>query len=746
MFRIMPLRLYGGIPVSYRKAFKNSLTYLIFPLAAVWLELMLHIKIRAELIYSPIYIAFAISAGLLIGLVPSFLRGKAEKAVRIIFLFLMWLIFSAESVGYYILQAFYPVSSLGTAAENRLYDYMDIILITIRKNILYLLILFVPVLVGILLPAKSEEISVKADTQKDQKKQKSQKDQKKQKDKKEQKKQNSKDKKKNRKNQNTAEKRYGLMFRLLAAILIVMASLVFHYTGILLTRLDWGGGDMAPSRLYQLDEYLDIQVERLGLITMLRLDVLHTLDPSTVAAPDMSFIPEDDGLNGLDPVTDDQPEEDPVDRSPHISDADLQGLMSCGNSEVEWIASYMNSVKPTRKNEYTGMFEGYNVIFLCLEAFSGSAINEELTPTLYKLSNECFVFNNFYTPLYYGSTNAGECQNLLGLYPKQGSPMSLEESGRLGINCYFSLGPQLAKKGYHNIGFHNGWDMYGRETTMANLGYYDWYYLGNGMEAETWSNGDYRWPQRDTFMIETTTDRYLYEEGPFNAYYMTISGHTPYSWGWIAEQYEEELAAYDWSESTKQYVATAMEVDRALAALLQRLEEAGQLEKTLIVAVADHIPYTAVESVGELMGKDLGTSEDAIYCNERYLDTEVYRNTLIMWTGSMQERVEVDKVCTQVDILPTLLNLLGVDYDSRMLPGSDMLSEAPGLVIFYSKCWRSDNGFYNSYTEEFTLNEGLSFSETAVEKYVESMNRVVDCKRYLTPMILATDFYDWAFG
>ena len=81
-----------------------------------------------------------------------------------------------------------------------------------------------------------------------------------------------------------------------------------------------------------------------------------------------------------------------------------------------------------------------------------------------------------------------------------------------------------------------------------------------------------------------------------------------------------------------------------------------------------------------------------------------------------------------------------------MLAGSDMLSNDPGLVIFYSKSWRSDNGYYNSFTQEFTLNDGLKLSDEAVENYVEVMNKVVDCKRNMTTMILATDFYELALG
>ncbi len=679
---------------------------MIIPLAAAWSEIAIHFRMQTEPQFCPLYIVFALSAGFFFSLIHAVLNGKAEKTVRIITLFLIWLIFAAESVGYMILQEYYPVSSLGTAAENRLYDYLDIIVSTVKQETVYLLILIVPFIIGCVLPAR-DLISPKSE--------------------------------KSGKKRNTGE---GLKAgkRIVALICALLFMFGFHYLGKWMLNLDWGGGDLTPEKLYYMDENLELQEERLGLLTMLRLDIIHTLFPDTVTVPDISQIPEETEPEPAEPIP------DPVDRSPHVMDVDLDSLSESSNSKVAWLASYMNTVKPTKKNDYTGIFNGYNVVFLSLEAFSGAAISKELTPTLYKLSNECFVFNNFYTPLYYGSTNAGECQNLLGLYPKQGSPMSLQESGRLGTNCYFSLGPQLSKLGYHNIGFHNGWEMYDRAETMWNLGYSDWYYLANGLKAEKTASGNYKWPQRDTFMIENTLDMYVNDSVPFNAYYMTISGHTPYSWSWVALQYKDELADYDWSSTTKAYVATVMEVDSALAALLKGLEEAGQLDRTLIVAVADHIPYTGVEILGELTGNYYGTSDMARNCNERYLDTEVYRNTLIMWTGSMKERVEINKVCTQVDILPTVLNLLGLEYDSRMLPGTDMLSSDPGLVIFYSKSWRSDNGLYNSFTQEFTQREGLHMSDEAIQAYVDKMNKIVECKRDMTQLILQTDFYDLVFS
>lgn len=73
-------------------------------------------------------------------------------------------------------------------------------------------------------------------------------------------------------------------------------------------------------------------------------------------------------------------------------------------------------------------------------------------------------------------------------------------------------------------------------------------------------------------------------------------------------------------------------------------------------------------------------------------DYNLYKNTLIMWTGSMTEPVQVDKVCCQVDILPTISNLLGLEYDSRMLSGTDILSDSTPLVAFNSGSWLTRSG------------------------------------------------------
>ena len=107
----------------------------------------------------------------------------------------------------------------------------------------------------------------------------------------------------------------------------------------------------------------------------------------------------------------------------------------------------------------------------------------------------------------------------------------------------------------------------------------------------------------------------------------------------------------------------------------------------------------------------------------------------------MTEPVPVDKVCCQVDILPTLSNLLGLEYDSRMLAGRDILSDSEGLVVFSSRSWKSDRGFYDRYAQRFTPAPGVEMTEEEQETYVAATKKRVGYLLDSTPMIIENDFY-----
>lgn len=668
---------------------------LYLPLLLVYLEVVLHLATGNAMTYFPIYLLFSLSAGSLLALLPILLPPLAGRILTVLLSFLLTLLFAAELIAKHTLQAYYPLSTLETAAGNRLSDYAGVILPATAAALPLLLVFFLPTL--LLWPLFRWGLA-----------------------------------------QGQPPRR--------SAALFAAGAVAFHLLGLAVVHAPWPG-DLTPAKLYRSDTNFDDQVEQLGLVTMLRLDVKHMLFPAK-AGLDSDF----DGLDGLDSSGDGSGgdtsavEEQPViDTSPNVMDVDLESLAAnAPNEDVSWLANYFSSASPTRKNEYTGMFKGYNVIQLVIEGFSGYAIDPELTPTLYKLANEGFVFNNYYTALHYTSTSNGECQTLLGLYPKNGNPITMKRTGALGTNAYFSLAQQLGREGYQVLGYHGNYDMYGRQASHTNLGY-TWKQFGTGLDVDTTSSGEIAWPARDTQVIENSVDDYINSTEPFHVYYLTISGHMPYSNNRIVQPYLDQVRALPYSQTTQNYMATVMEVDRALELLLQKLEEAGKLDKTLIIATGDHIPYSNAGVLEELSGRTFGNSKDLEALNESAIDFDVYKNTLILWSASMEEPVQVDKPCCQVDILPTVSNLLGLEYDSRMLSGRDILSDSEGLVIFTSRSWRSDRGFYNRYTQTFTPAEGVTMTEEEQDQYVSTMKKLVEYKLACTPMIVENDFYNLLF-
>lgn len=668
---------------------------LYLPLLLVYLEVVLHLATGNAMTYFPIYLLFSLSAGSLLALLPILLPPLAGRILTVLLSFLLTLLFAAELIAKHTLQAYYPLSTLETAAGNRLSDYAGVILPAIAAALPLLLLFFLPTL--LLWPLFRWGLA-----------------------------------------QGQPPRR--------SAALFAAGAVAFHLLGLAVVHAPWPG-DLTPAKLYRSDTNFDDQVEQLGLVTMLRLDVKHMLFPAK-AGLDSDF----DGLDGLDSSGDGSGgdtsavEEQPViDTSPNVMDVDLESLAAnAPNEDVSWLANYFSSASPTRKNEYTGMFKGYNVIQLVIEGFSGYAIDPELTPTLYKLANEGFVFNNYYTALHYTSTSNGECQTLLGLYPKNGNPITMKRTGVLGTNAYFSLAQQLGREGYQVLGYHGNYDMYGRQASHTNLGY-TWKQFGTGLDVDTTSSGEIAWPARGTQVIENSVDDYINSTEPFHVYYLTISGHMPYANNRIVQPYLEQVRALPYSQTTQNYMATVMEVDRALELLLEKLEEAGKLDKTLIIATGDHIPYSNAGVLEELSGRTFGSSSDLEALNESAIDFDVYKNTLILWSASMEEPVQVDKPCCQVDILPTVSNLLGLEYDSRMLSGRDILSDSEGLVIFTSRSWRSDRGFYNRYTQTFTPAEGVTMTQEEQDQYVSTMKKLVEYKLACTPMIVENDFYNLLF-
>lgn len=690
---------------------------LYFPMMLFYLEFFFHIYMREGLKYLPIWLFFSISMGFFLSLFAMSFSFRVNRIITYVLTIICSLVYCIEMMTKKILAQYYQLFSIAkTAAGNKLTDYMSAIISGILNNIFGLILMLLPIIFIFVI---------------------------------------------GRNFYNFKKKWIGL------SGVVFGAFLVTHLLGLLMVHMPWKG-DYTPKKMYATDTNVDDQVKQLGVSTMLRLDLKHSIfgvkkqldddfDTPIYNANESSPAGESSasGENGeaANTVVETLPNGEPVntDTSPNVMNVDLETLAAnAPNEDMEWLCKYFNSVTPSNKNKYTGMFEGYNVIFLSVEGLTGYGISEELTPTLYKMANEGFVFNNFYTALHYTSTSGGECQNLLGLYPKNGGQIIMQEGGDMGTNWYFSLAQQLNRAGYSSVGFHANGNMYNRTKSHNNLGY-KWIQGDEGLDLELNSNGNKIWPQSDLYCMEQTVDRYIGSDQPFNVYYMTISGHMTYEFesNAIATKNKDLVSSTGYTDVTQGYLGTVIELDKAMEYLLQRLEQAGIADKTLIVMAPDHIPYFDIATIEELAGKSFSSGDSRALADSldesMVSDYDLYKNTLIMWSASMKEPVQVDKICCQVDILPTISNLLGLEYDSRMLSGMDILSDAQPLVAFNSGSWLTDQGYYDRYTQTFTPSANCTLDASQQEDYVVSMKKVANNRRTISDIVLNNDAYNYIF-
>jgi len=460
-----------------------------------------------------------------------------------------------------------------------------------------------------------------------------------------------------------------------------------------------------PLDIYKDREMNELTVNQFGMLTAARLDL-----QSFIFGKEKTIIVDE-------PIVEEEPEK--IVYEPQIMSIDFQQLIKNTNDkDLQAMDQYFENIKPTYKNQYTGMFKDYNVIQLTCEGFSPYAIHKEVTPTLYKLAHEGFIFQNFYTPLWGVSTSDGEYVALQGLIPKSGV-WSFETSSNNDLP--FTLGRQFQKLGYTTKAYHNhSYTYYGRDKSHPNLGY-DYKGVGNGLNITK------QWPESDLEMMQQTVDEYIHDEH-FHTYYMTVSGHTNYTFNGnrVASNNRSLVENLDYSDLAKGYLATQIELDRAMEYLLQRLEEEGVADKTLIIMSADHYPYgLPKQNYDELAGHKI---------DENF---EIYENSLIIWSASMKAPVVVQKIGSSLDILPTVSNLLGLEYDSRLLMGSDLLSDSEPLVIFSNRSFITDKVMYNSKTKETIWLNGA----TEDLDYLKKMNRIVRQKFDYSAQILDKNYY-----
>ena len=414
----------------------------------------------------------------------------------------------------------------------------------------------------------------------------------------------------------------------------------------------------------------------------------------------------------------------------NVIDIDFNSLIgSESNNNIAKINKYINSVHPSNKNEYTGLFKGKNLIMICAEAFSKYVIDEELTPTLYRLSRNGFYFSDYYQPSWGGSTSTGEYSFLTGLMPTEAAVTMYDTIGK---NMYFDIGNQLRKEGYKTYAFHNGYyDFYRRNETHENLGFDKFIALDNGFERLT---DEYVPEDEELFRATLSIDDYTAE--PFCLYYMTISGHAFYNNPnnyKVVHQRKKVRARYGnkYEKQVENYICYQLYLEDALNTMLKILEEKNLLDKTVICMTSDHYPY-GLKSPAYTHGANYIYN---LYGVDEYDKFDIDKNTWILWDLSLENEnkkyaKEISEPTYSLDILPTLLNLYGIDFDSRFLVGRDVFSDKEAMVVYPNRNFITKYGKFFEDTRRFKkFDESIELPDDYIEKHREIANNIYNYSR-----------------
>lgn len=455
----------------------------------------------------------------------------------------------------------------------------------------------------------------------------------------------------------------------------------------------------SPYNLYYHLNSLTTSTEVLGVFTSQRLSIKRAI------------------FGFQEKLVTEETEEDNEEVSYNKLDIDFDKLISETQDEsTKNIYRYLKTKKATNKNEYTGLYKGKNLIFILAEGFNSIAVDEIRTPTLYKLIHEGFDFTNYYSPEFL-STTGGEFQAMTGLIPTQ-EILKIWRNENPTIS--YAIGNAFGRIGYNTYSYHNWlYTYYSRHKTMPTLGFNNYMACKNGMEKQI----NCSWLPSDVDMINKTVDNYT-GNAPFITYYITVSGHAPYNFmggNSIAIKNKNVVKDLPYSEPVKAYLSAQMELEYALNTLIEKLTDANILDDTVFVLTGDHYPYTLTEEE---------INEISSYKREEMV--EVNHSNLIIWNTN-NEHKEIEKVASQIDVLPTILNLFGIKYDSRLFIGNDIFSDEEGLAIFASRSWRSDKGTYFS-------NTGFVGEEVS-EHYISYMNSRIANSFTISKLMLEKNIY-----
>ncbi|MGW5951314.1 LTA synthase family protein [Bacillus mycoides] len=358
------------------------------------------------------------------------------------------------------------------------------------------------------------------------------------------------------------------------------------------------------------------------------------------------------------------------------------------SSKLQETENYVKSNQSEPNPNMFGAAKGKNVIVVTLESLQtfliGASVNgQEVTPFLNEFINESYYFDNFFHQTGQGKTSDSEFLIDTSLYPLNRGAVFFTH----GNNHYTATPEILRQQGYFTSVFHaNNATFWNRNIMYSALGY-DRYY--NELDYKITPETNLNWGLKDIEYFDQSVDILKTVDQPFYARFLTLTNHYPFTYDEdtkFIEPYNSGNGVFD------RYIVTARYLDESIKKFIERLKAEGMYDDSIIVLYGDHygISEKHNRAMAQFLEKDQITEFDTL---------NLQRTPLYIHIPGQTEGQTISKPTGQIDMKPTILNLLGIDTTNDIRFGHDMFSdEYTGFVVLRDGSFITDKYAYTNHT------------------------------------------------
>lgn len=494
-------------------------------------------------------------------------------------------------------------------------------------------------------------------------------------------------------------------------LVIIMLLILFQclsYLTLELKMFDNPNQIKTNKELYNKPVLFDLSLKQFGSTRFMWLDFMYMVNP---------------GKDNTSIIIDDKEPTKPIktNYSRVIDDTAWKAMIASEtNPTLNTLNKFYINQSITPKNDMTGFFKDKNFIMIMIEAFDMVAINETLTPTLYKMAHQGWYYDNYYTPKYSCTTGESEYIALTSIVP---IPTECVPNYYTNNNYETSMFNLFKLSNYYNTSYHNWTDKYYNRTdlhyNMGSLKFYNFDDLN--------IKNILGWPSDLNLMQEAVP--HFINEDKFFTFIITSTTHFPYDEiTGVVKDHWNLVKDLSYPDKIKSYLAKAIELDHALAYLLQSLKDKGILDDTVIALFGDHHPLN--------MGISYLNQASSI---DRFKNFNIDRLPFIIYNSKLTPTT-YSKVASTFDILPTVANLFDLKYDPRYYTGKDYFSDEETTVIFTNGSWITNRAMYfaSNGTNEKT-------DPTVNDAYIQAVNKRVSDYMYVSEKTLRLDYFKYRF-